>query len=249
MFWKRSVLLTTTLLCTAGCGKKGPLLYPDMLIAQAPQQPLVEQSGAGLRVSFLLPEKDKAGRNLKDLEFVRISRRVCDKGTCQGCKDPYHELQRIDPSSPAPAELVGKRMTWTDREVRLNEVMQYRLQTVQKGGVVGIPIDTLSIRVTKPLEVPKFTVRSVFGGKIMLEVAGSAPDGTTLVGYRIYRAEGEALPQLLIVLDGATISYEDQAVQRGITYRYEARTVVRRADGIIAESSASPVISASVTDD
>jgi hypothetical protein len=127
--------------------------------------------------------------------------------------------------------------------------MQYRLQTVQKGGVAGFPIDTLSIRVTKPIEVPKLTARSVFGGKIMLEVAGSAPDGTTLVGNRIYRAEGETLPQLLVALDAATISYEDQAVQRGITYRYEARTVVRRADGIIAESSGSPVISASVTDD
>jgi predicted small lipoprotein YifL len=246
---KTGLLVLSGVLFLVGCGKKGPLLYPDMLIAQAPQQPLVEQSGAGLRVSFLLPDKDKAGRNLKDLEFVRISRRVCDKGTCQGCMAPYHELQRIDPSSPAPAERVGKRMSWTDRAVRLNEVMQYRLQTVQKGGVAGFPIDTLSIRVTKPIEVPKLTARSVFGGKIMLEVAGSAPDGTTLVGNRIYRAEGETLPQLLVALDAATISYEDQAVQRGITYRYEARTVVRRADGIIAESSGSPVISASVTDD
>jgi len=56
-----SLLLSTVVFLSAGCGKKGPLIYPDMLIAQAPKNITLEQTGSALRISFDMPEKDQSG--------------------------------------------------------------------------------------------------------------------------------------------------------------------------------------------
>ena len=72
---KRVVLVAASAaMLMTGCGKKGPLIYPDMLIAQPPQQLKVEQSGAVLRLSFNLPDKDRSGRKLEDVEAILLGR-------------------------------------------------------------------------------------------------------------------------------------------------------------------------------
>lgn len=246
-----SLLLASTLLLSAGCGKKGPLLYPDMLIAQPPRQASVEQTGAALRVSFDLPSKDRSGRTLKDLEAVRIARRICRDRSCKGCLEAFVELQRIDPGITAPAERQGDRISWVDTGVRDGETVQYRLQTQQQGGVIGSTVTTRPIQLLAPPVAPLLTAHSAFGGIVLVELQGTQLNSTKAVldGYVIYRATDDNAFQKLAQLPAGTTRYEDQAVQIGTRYRYVARTLVRRDDGNIAESSQSNAVVVTVGED
>ena len=231
-----------------GCGKKGPLIYPDMLIAQPPQQLKVEQSGAALRLSFDLPDKDRSGRKLEDLEAILLGRRVYQEHDCVSCQDQYQALQKIDPAFPAPAQRQGNRIVVTDTDVRHGERYQYRLQTVQKGGITGSAVTTAMVKLLAAPQPPELKARSAFGGFIALDINGSVPQDATLVGYTIYRAEGSGPLAPLTTLIAAA-QYEDQAVQRGVVYRYAASVVIKRADGMLAESEPSAAVTISMVDD
>ena len=247
---KRVVLVAASAaMLMTGCGKKGPLIYPDMLIAQPPQQLKVEQSGAALRLSFNLPDKDRSGRKLEDLEAILLGRRVYQENDCVSCQDQYQVLQKIDPAFPAPAQQrQGNRIIVTDTDVRHGERYQYRLQTVQKGGITGGAVTTVMVKLLAAPQTPELKARSAFGGFIALDINGSVPQDATLVGYTIYRAEGSGPLAPLTTLTAAA-HYEDQTVQRGVVYRYAASVVIKRTDGVQAESEPSPAVSISVADD
>ncbi|MCE1227056.1 MAG: hypothetical protein LWW87_11300 [Geobacteraceae bacterium] len=232
----------------SGCGKKGPLIYPDMLIAQPPQQLKVEQSGSALRLSFELPDKDRSGRKLEDLEAVLLGRRVYQENGCVSCQDQYQTLQKIDPAFPAPAQRQGNRIVVMDTDVRTGERYQYRLQTVQKGGITGSAITTAMVKLLAAPEPPELKARSVFGGFIALDINASVQHDVTVAGYTIYRAEGAGLLAPLTTLTAAP-HYEDQAVQRGVVYHYAASVMLKRADGMLAESEPSAAVTISVLDD
>lgn len=246
---RNTILLMSALLMASGCGKKGPMLYPDQLIAQPPQQIAIEQNGASLRLSFDLPTRDLAGRKLEDLEAVQIARRVYQDKDCVSCQDKFVELQKIDLAFPAPAQRMGNRIVWVDSDTRSGEQYQYRLKMVQRGGVTGGVATSLMARIEHPPPAPVLRARSAFGGLIIVELEGKPPQGTSLAGYRLYRADGAAPVQPLAVLAGGTSRYEDQAVQQGIVYRYGSRMMVKRGDGVVAESESSEMVSISVADD
>jgi hypothetical protein len=220
-----------------------------MLIAQPLQHLSVEQVGSALRLSFDVPAKDLAGRKLEDLEAIQVARRVYQNKDCTSCLDPYQEVKMIVPGFPAPAQRQGSRMIWTDSDVRTGKYYQYRLTTVQTGGVTSSPSTTGLAIVQPPPEPPVLKARSRFGGLIVLEMSGKVPEGAVLVGYTIYRAEDTGLPQLLTTLVAGQDHYEDQAVQRGTVYRYTASVAVKRNDGLVAVSEPSVTVSVSVTDD
>ncbi len=237
-----------TLLVTAGCGKKGPLLYPDSLVAQPPQQVSVAQRGASLRLSFVVPQKDLAGHRLKDVEAVRILRRVCRAADCRGCQEPFQPLQRIGLAFPGSAERIGNQLSWLDSDVRIGETFQYRLQAEQKDGILGDATDTSPARVGVMAAAPQVSAAAVFGGAIRIDVAGLTPGGLSLVGYTLLRREGQGPFSPLATLASGVSRYEDQAVQLGKQYQYAARLIAKRRDGLIVESELSPVVTVNLTD-
>lgn len=233
----------------SGCGKKGPLLYPDLLVAQAPGQVQVEQADRALRITFVIPEKDQAGRPLNNLESVRIGRRVCIESDCKGCLEPYQEVQRIDLAFPEPAERSGSYVSWTDTGVRPGEVVQYRLVSEQKGGVKGGVAQTLPARLTAAVQPPDCTGKAVFGGTFQLNCRVSDAAPGRLVGYLLYRAEGAGPMVFLTRLGPDSGAYVDQAVVRGTVYRYAAKQQIRRNDGTIQESAFSAPLMLSLSDE
>jgi len=243
-----ALMAVSAALLITGCGKKGPLIYPDMLIAQPPQQLKVEQSGSVLRLSFDLPDKDRSGRKLEDLEAILIGRRVYHENDCVSCQDQYQALHKIDPAFPSPAQRQGNRIVVVDTDVSNGERYQYRLQTVQKGGITGSATTTAMVKLLAAPKPPELKARSAFGGFIALDINSLAQQGATLVGYTIYRGEGSGTVVPLTTLTG-TAHYEDQAVQRGVLYRYAATVVVKRVDGMLVESEPCTAITISMVDD
>jgi len=246
---RTTILLMSTLILSSGCGKKGTMLYPDQLIAQPPQQVAIEQSGASLRLSFDLPTRDLAGRKLEGLEAVQIARCVYRDNDCVSCQDQFVDLQKIDLVFPAPAQRLGNRIVWADSDIRKGERYQYRLKMLQKGGVAGGVATSVFVGIQPAPPSPVVKARAVFGGLIIVELEGKPPLDTSLAGYRLYRADGKAPVQPLATLAAGTSRYEDQAVQHGVVYHYGARMVVKREDGVIAESESSELVSISVVDD
>jgi len=244
------LLLSSVVFLTAGCGKKGPLIYPDMLIAQPPKHITLEQSGSALRISFDLPEKDLSGRKLDDLEALLIARRVYRDSDSVSCQDKFLDLHKIDLGSPASAPRQGNRIVWVDTDIHRGERYQYQVKTVQKGGISGQPVSTALARVLTPPDSPLLKAHSVFGGFIQIDLTAALQPDTSLTGFSLYRSEGaDVQVKLLASLTNSVSRYEDQSVQRGVVYRYVARMLVKRMDGVIAESELSAPVSLSVSDD
>jgi len=235
-----------TLLAVAGCGKKGPLVYPDMLLPTPPQAVMLDQSGPFLRISFDLPQKDRSGNKLTEsLESIILLRKVVDSQSCGSCLDNYQLMARIDPQHPAPAIRHGSRIVWIDKDVLPGEQRyQYRIKVVQKDGEAGSFADTIPAAVGVPPAAPVVKARPVFGGMIVVDISSELPAGTALVGYQIYRASSgdpELTPLGGLVRD---LPYTDQTVQLGMTYRYAATQVVRplSGNGVQRESDLSAIV-------
>lgn len=240
-------------LILTGCGKTGPLVYPDLLVPEAPQSVQLEQRGGGLQLSFNLPSKDRRGRGLKEPFVMQVQRRELnpdEQGECGSCPQDYRPAQRIDPEFPGPALKFGNRLVLLDADVRHGKRYQYRLVAVSKDGEAGTAAETVRAMVCTAPPAPTMSAKTMHGGIVALDVRGEVPDNAELVGYAIYRAASdEPMPFLPLATTPALSHYEDQTVQRGITYRYAARLVVRRWDDLLISSDLSAVVTTSLADD
>ncbi len=213
----------------------------------------VEQRGSSLQLAFDLPSKDRSGRALKEPFVIQVQRRELnpdERGDCGSCPKDYQPSVRIDPEFPDPAIKFGKRIVLLDAEVRAGKQYQYRLQATRKDGESSAPVESQRTAVCTAPPAPILRAKSVYGGYIVLEVSGQLPENAELVGYGIYRVDGDTLmPYQPLVTTLAATSYQDQTVQRGVRYRYAARMIVRRGDDVLASSELSPVVEISVADD
>lgn len=241
------------LLMLGGCGKKGPLIYPDLLAPEAPQGVQLEQQGKALQLSFSLPSRDRRGRDLTGPFVVQIQRRELPSGErseCGSCPKDYEQMLKVDPQFPTPALKFGKRVIVLDAEVTHGKQYQYRLTAVTVEGDSSVPVETGRALVCEPPPPPRLAAKTVHGGILALEMQGAVPENAELVGYTIYRASGdEPLPFLPLASTLGSSRYEDQAVQRGVTYRYAVRLVIRRWDDLLVSSELSSVVTATVSDD
>lgn len=238
------VALASCFLLT-GCGKKGPLIYPDLLVPEAPQAVQLEQRGDSLQLAFDLPARDRSGRALKDPFVLQVQRRelnVDERGECGECPKDYQPARRIDPEFPDPAMKFGKRLVLLDPEVSQGKRYQYRLVAVTSAGDSGVPAETVRAMVCAVPAAPTITAKVVHGGTVVLELQGEVPDNAELVGYALYRAAGdEPMPFLPLVTTLGRAQFEDQTVQQGVVYRYAARMVLRRWDELLVSSELSSV--------
>lgn len=246
-------LSLATVFGLAGCGKKGPLIYPDLLVPEAPQTVQVEQHGSSLQLAFDLPSKDRSGRALKEPFVIQVQRRELnpdERGDCGSCPKDYQPSVRIDPEFPDPAIKFGKRIVLLDAEVRQGKRYQYRMAAVRQDGELGVPVESWKALVCDVPSAPTITAKRMHGGTIALELRGEVPDNAELVGYAIYRAAGdEPLPFLPLVTTAGTAQFEDQTVQQGTLYRYAARMVLRRWDELLVSSELSSVTTISPSGD
>lgn len=230
----------------AGCGKKGPLIYPDLLVPEAPQSVQLEQVAGQLQLSFVLPAKDKAGRRLREQPFqIQVQRRVLaagERGSCSSCPQDYYPLLRIDPAYPDPAQRAGDRILFVDREVQQGAQYQYRLQAIGKAGESGAVAESVRAVVCSTPPAPQLQAAAMHGGFVLLTIVAALPEDNELVGYAVYRTAGlEPMPTQPMVVSRAA-RFEDLAVQPGVTYRYAVRQVVRRADDLLSQSDLSTEI-------
>ena len=93
-----SALVVGFALLATACGRKGPLIYPDMLVPAAPAAVTAQQSGSAVKLQFALPDKDRAGRPVKGVAGVKISKRSTEadqKEVCRSCTTDYRLFRTL----------------------------------------------------------------------------------------------------------------------------------------------------------
>ncbi|MDD2309164.1 MAG: hypothetical protein PHH91_06235 [Desulfuromonadaceae bacterium] len=250
----RSVLLAALLLVTPACGKKGPLIYPDMLLLAAPAAVTVQQSGAAVKLQFALPEKDRAGRPLRDVAGVKISRRVTDavkKDLCQSCMADFRLFRTLYLDHlPTDTQRFGNRLVLLDGDVTAGNLYSYSIVPFTADGVDGASSSTASARVAAPLPAPVLKVESL-PTEVKLQIYSQPPRSGQLLGYNLYRRSVTAArsyqPLNREPLKGS--EYVDAAPERGVQYRYSARAVIVSESGDMIESAESNEVDGMLKDD
>lgn len=250
---KYAVFGTAALAITA-CGKKGSLVYPDMLVPAAPSVSYLMQSGSGVKMQFVLPDADRAGRKITNLAGVLINKRVSESApgeSCSSCFTDYQLFRRIYLDAlPEGAERHGNRLSLMDGEVTQGKLYSYVAVPFARDGVFGASSPQSSVQIV-PVVLPPILHVESHPTEIRLSFVGVSPVEGVLVGYNLYRTglnqPFSYQPVNRVPLDAT--GYIDSGLARGVVYRYQAKSVVRLPSGTVVEGVVSNVVEGRLTDD
>ena len=240
---RNCLVLMVMALLLAACGKRGALIYPDMLTPAASSDVRIGQLDAVVKLSFLLPQKDQAGRDLNDLAGVDVYRRSAVSGQpsgCNACTVDYALFKKIYLNLPDSRIIRnGSQMILLDGDVRNDRDYSYYIIPFTTGAAVGKPSVPVMIGVT---ESPIPPTLKVVAEPTEIRLLFTQPaQKVDVEGYNLYRAEkGQSLtlfPHNKELIKGN--SYTDIGLKRGVSYVYAVRSVVKRANGALAESGLS----------
>ena len=248
-----AVVMFVALVVTA-CGKTGPLVYPEMLVPAAPSNVAVQQSGSSIKLSFVLPSKDRAGRNISNLAGITILKRDTMAGQplgCSACTDDFYLFRKLNLDLlPTGTQRNGSLVLLLDGDVQQGRSYSYIVSAFTRDDVSGaasLPIATVMV----PPPLPPVLRVTSQPTEIDLEFDGLPPMEGALAGYNLYRAKkGE--PFSYWPLNEAPLTaqhFSDEGMEREITYAYVARTVVRLSTGTLVESAPSNEVQGKLKDD
>lgn len=233
-----ALLLMISLLLTA-CGKKGALIYPDMLVPASPGSFSAMQSGDHVKLSFALPNKDRAGRRVHDIAGAKIFRLESPSGQAPVCRNctGYELFRTFYPEIPGDARQYGSLVVMLDGNVRQEREYTYKAVAFTRDGIDGEATAPLHVAMA-PLPPPPSLRITPTITELRLEFKGGVPAGSTLVGYNLYRKQkGEPWPYLpLNAKPLAAAEFVDTGLDRRETYHYVARSVLRLPTNQTVES-------------
>lgn len=247
-------LLFVIVLLFSACGKRGPLIYPDMLVPSAPTNVSVRQVGSSMKLAFTLPGKDKAGQSLKDLTGVKILRRETISGQdagCSSCANDFRVFKAMYVDHlDASAQRYGRIFLLLDNDVAVGWEYAYKVLAFTQGNVDG---DASKPVMAELVQTPPAPVLKAFAAptEIKLDFVGLPPYEGGFAGYNLYRSvKGESLPFLPLNKESLAVnSFTDTGLERGVTYKYAVRMVVRLPKDELVESALSNEVEAGLSDD
>ena len=250
----RITLVLCMLLIVTGCGRKGPLIYPDMMVPAAPAIVSVQQCGSAVKLQFVLPGKDRGGRSVKGLSGIKISRRVTEtdrKDVCRSCMSDYRLFQTLYLDHlPAAIQRFGSQLILFDGDVASGNSYSYSLIPFTEEGADGASHTTVDVRVVAPLPAPALKIESL-PTEIRLLITMQSLVSNQLLGYNLYRSTGGAQrsyqPLNPELVQGS--EYIDSGLDRRTKYRYSARALIKMESGNIVESAESFEVEGMLKDD
>lgn len=250
----RQIAALSLLLSVTACGKKSPLVYPDMLVPAAPSDLSIQQSGRSLKLSFVLPSKDLAGRAIGGVSGVTILKRDEAPGqgaVCPSCTTDFFLFRKLNLELlPADSQRYGSLLIVLDGDVQTGRSYTYRVSTLtseRQEGALSPPQSAVMALAPLPPVLQAVSQPT----QIQLEFVGLPPVEGVIAGYNIYRTiKGQPLP--LLPLNRKPLSanrYLDEGLNRGTTYVYAVRTVVQLPTGARVESGQSNEAEGRLKDD
>lgn len=251
---RRSALVIGMSLMATACGKKGPLIYPDMLVPAAPTAVAALQSGSAVKLQFALPDKDRAGRPVQGVAGVKINRRAVEaaqKDVCRSCMTDYRLFRTLYLDHlPDNTQRFGNRLVILDGDVSAGNSYSYSIVPFTTDGVDGASSPTADVRVATPLPAPALKIESL-PAELKLQISSQPLKFGRLLGYNLYRSSA-ATARSYQPLNREPLKgneYVDAGLERGVKYRYSARALIMQASGDIAESTESTEVEGMLKDD
>ncbi len=250
----RSAFFVTVSLLATACGKKGPLIYPDMMIPAAPAAAIAQQSGSIVKLQFTLPDKDRAGRPVQGVAGVRISRRAHEAGqkdVCRSCMTDYTLFQTLYLDHvPDTTQRFGNRLVVLDGDVTAGNSYSYRLVPFTTDGLDGAVSTTADVGVMSALPAPVVIIESL-PTEIRLRMSFQLPVAGQLLGYSLYRRVAGTVRSSLPVNKEPQKGgeYVDAGIERGVKYQYSVRALVALGGGDVVESLESQEVEGMLKDD
>lgn len=252
-FYRLILFLCLTLFITA-CGKKGALIYPDMLIPSAPEEVTAHQSGSLVKLKFIVPAKDRAGHTINNISGFKISKRTNDlsqKDVCQYCKSDYSLFRTLYLDIlPPDTQISGGLVVTLDNDVNEGHIYSYTVVSFTKDRVEGIASAAAEVRFGLPEAAPSIAIES-FPTELKIHISSSAINNRNLFGYNIYRfsAKNPKSYQPINTEPVKSNEYIDNQLERGVTYKYTARELILKESGDISESLDSKEVEGMLKDD
>ncbi|MDU0457169.1 MAG: hypothetical protein RW306_00430 [Geobacteraceae bacterium] len=250
----RIAMLGGVTLAVTACGKKGALVYPDMLVPAAPPALSAMQSGAGVKIQFVLPSYDRAGNRLNNLSGLKINKRLSDASPeqkCRSCMEDYRLFRKLYLDLlPDGTERSGNRMVVLDGDVSDGKFYSYFVVPFTKDGVDGAPSPQVTVQVAQAVLPPILHAES-HPTEIKLEFVSLPPLEGVAVGYNLYRTmQKNGFSHMPVNREPLTgKEYVDSGLARGTSYRYLVRSVVRLPSGAMIEGHVSNEVEAMLKDD
>ena len=249
-------ILFVTLIMTA-CGKKGPLIYPDMLIPASPTSVIARQTGQVMKISFVVPQKDRSGRDIKNIGGVAILKRASIAGQgpgCGACTEDFALFRKLY-LEPVPLERgvqrFGGMILLLDSEVKVGEEYSYIVKPFTKDSVDGQASVPIKVAMVSYPRAPRL-IAAPDPIEVQLIFDSAPAEGKGIfVGYNLYRApKGAVLPYVPLNKEPITgKSFVDSGLDRTLSYVYAARTVVKMPGGLLVESELSDEVLTRLTDE
>ena len=249
------MLVVCLLLMTTACGRKGALIYPDMLAPAATTAVTAFQSGSVIKLQFILSGKDQGGRPVQGVTGVKISKRSVaeadQNNVCRNCTIDYRLFRTLYLEHlPATTQRIGNMLTMLDGDVSAGNTYSYSIVPFTAGGVDGASFATADVHVTAPSRAPLLKLESL-PTEVKVHISMNPPVPGNLLGYNLYRtsvaSERSYLPLNREPFNGN--EYVDTTLERGVKYRYTARALIRRTSGESMESAESEEVEGMLKDD
>ena len=245
----RGVCLVASLLALFGCGRKGALIPPEAL-APAPVADLkAEQQGDDFLLSWSSPEQEEGGGRLTGLAGFRLLRRevLPHDQDCENCPGAYRPVVAFDLAYPRGVRRAAGRWYYLDTTPSAGRTYQYRVVAVKKDGSESRPGTPVRLLKVAPLPSPRLRGDLSPVAVTLRWEEPPLPAGVELLGFSVYRGEGNApfspLPVGRLTSDARR--FEDLRVEPGKRYRYHIRSVAR-VDGQRVESPPSNEVTGSL---
>lgn len=249
-----TVLVLSLSLTLCACGKKGPLVYPEMLVPAAPSGLEVHQAGAALKVTFLLPSKDLAGRPVSKLSAVKVLKRDEPGDQAPGCKacvSDYSLFRTINLDMlQSDTQRYGNQLVLLDEDVAVGRAYTFRASAVTAANQEGALSTPVVVRMATIPAAPVIRIVT-HPTELHIEFAQQSPQTASVTGYTVYRSlKGQPYPFVpLATVPVAGDRFVDTGLERGTIYVYRVRSVMQGSGVGSVESATSNEVEGMLKDD
>jgi predicted small lipoprotein YifL len=143
--------LILLVILAVGCGVKGPLTPPDVLVAKAIMDLKGTVRDEGFYLTWSIPEENMDGSTPVDLVRFEVLRREETRG-CPECPGEFTVRAELDLRSPKGYRLEDDTVSWGDTDLREGVIYMYKIIGVNHWGYQSPPSNEVMIRWGGPKE-------------------------------------------------------------------------------------------------